>query len=109
MTHAIEELRAVAHWVAWRLENKDGKDTKVPYVADNGRHASSTDPATWMLYDAAAKTYEKAHHAGLGFVVTADDPYCGIDLDHCRDPKTGAIKAWAMDIVEALDSYTEIT
>jgi putative DNA primase/helicase len=30
-----------------------------------------------------------------------------VDLDHALDPKTGALKIWAQDIVDALDSYTE--
>jgi hypothetical protein len=56
-------------------------------------------------------TYAMSHSrmAGIGYVFAQDDPYCGIDLDHCRDPKTGAIAPWAMKIVQALDTYTEIS
>lgn len=109
---AIAELQARPQWVAWhweKVQGKDGKPTKPPYVANNGSLASSTDPTTWMAYAKAEAAFKKAGHDGLGFVVTADDPYCGIDLDHCRDKATGAIDAWAMTIVTALDSYTEVT
>jgi len=33
----------------------------------------------------------------------------GIDLDHCRDPQTGEITPRALEIVQRLDSYTEIS
>lgn len=104
---AIGELRAIPQWLAWRREKKDGKPTKVPYIANNGSYASSTDPKTWMAYAKAEAAFKKAGHDGLGWAVTP--PYCGIDMDHCRDPQTGVIKPWAMEIVKGLDSYTEIT
>jgi putative DNA primase/helicase len=46
---------------------------------------------------------------GIGFVLTVDDPYCGIDLDDCRNPDTGEFEAWAQEIVQEIDSYTEIS
>jgi putative DNA primase/helicase len=108
--NALEELKARPQWVAWRIEQTaDGKPTKVPYVATNGKHADSTDPATWAEFAIAARAYKAAGHRGLGFVVTLDGPYCGVDLDHCRDPETGEIAAWAMAIIKRFDSYTEIT
>jgi hypothetical protein len=36
-----------------------------------------------------------------------DDPYCGVDLDDCIHE--GEVAPWATEIVEALDSYTEIS
>jgi AAA domain len=36
-------------------------------------------------------------------------PYTGIDLDHCRNPATGALEPWAQHIVNALASYTEVS
>ena len=46
---------------------------------------------------------------GIGFVFTADDPFVGVDLDHCRDPETGEVEPWAQEIVDELDSYTEVS
>jgi putative DNA primase/helicase len=47
--------------------------------------------------------------SGVGFVFTEDDPYAGIDIDKCRDSETGEIDPWAWKIVDALDSYTEVS
>ena len=38
-----------------------------------------------------------------------DDPFVGIDLDDCRNPETSSIDDDARDIVNQLDSYTEIS
>ena len=46
---------------------------------------------------------------GIGFMFHPDDPYAGVDLDGCRDPETGEVEGWARKVVEALDSYTEIS
>jgi hypothetical protein len=45
--------------------------------------------------------------AGIGYVFSADDPYTGIDIDHCRDPETGQLKYCAQVAIEYLDSYSE--
>jgi putative DNA primase/helicase len=37
------------------------------------------------------------------------DPFCGVDLDACVDPKTDEIASWASEIVGELDSYTEFS
>lgn len=46
---------------------------------------------------------------GIGFVFTDKDPFTGIDLDGCRNPKTGEIQEWAMEIVVQFESYTEVS
>jgi hypothetical protein len=43
------------------------------------------------------------------FVVTAADPYTIVDLDSCRDPKTGAMTPEARAAVDALASYSEVS
>ena len=40
---------------------------------------------------------------------TPEDDLCGVDLDKCLDPETGEIEGWAQEIIEELDSYTEIS
>jgi putative DNA primase/helicase len=109
---APAELARRPQWVAWRLVSREGepKPTKVPYDARTGRMASTTDPRTWATFEEAAAFC--AHHewaSGVGYVLSADDPYVGIDLDGCRDPRSGRLEPWAKAIVKRLTSYTEIS
>jgi hypothetical protein len=46
---------------------------------------------------------------GFGYVFSPDDPFTGIDLDGCRDPKTGTVASWAKDMILNLDSYAEVS
>jgi primase-polymerase (primpol)-like protein len=46
---------------------------------------------------------------GIGFVFTRKAGYVGIDLDKCRNPKTGLTEDWALAIIGELDSYTELS
>jgi putative DNA primase/helicase len=95
-------------WVAWRPQERDGKQTKVPINPSTGRFASATDPETWTDF-ATAREYATDRTGGVGFVFTDEDPVVGVDLDDCRVPETGSMTEDAEAIVEALDSYTEIS
>ncbi len=101
------ELRSHAQWVMWRWEERKGKWNKPPYQP-SGSPAKSNDPTTWVSFGAAIAAFESSDFDGVGFVLTADDPYAMADLDHCLD-SAGNVKAWAGEVVDQLRSYTEIT
>jgi len=115
-------------WILWcgadRVNKKTGEVTglnKIPWTLDPDQEASSTNPATWTTFqrcvDALASVLEEwqLHNptayrgGGIGFVFTPQDPFCGVDLDHCRDTATGEIDPWAQDIVDQLQSYTQVS
>jgi putative DNA primase/helicase len=101
-------LHTEHRFVGARVELRDGRRTKVPYCAFKPmQRASSTDPATWSDFETAREAIEQDKLPLLGFVL--GEGFVGVDLDKCRNPKTGVIEAWASAIVERLDSYTEIS
>jgi primase-polymerase (primpol)-like protein len=104
-----EELRERDQWVGWNWAQRKGRWTKPPVEIATGGRAAVNAPATWCSFAQAAGAYLKGDIAGVGFVLTDDDPYTAIDLDKCRDPQTGTIAPWARDIITRLASYTEVS
>jgi putative DNA primase/helicase len=101
------DLKERKQWVLWSMENRsDGQRTKLPYQI-GGKLASSTDPKTWTDFDAVCRNQNG--YSGIGYVFSADDPFCGIDFDACRQPDTGEVAAWARDWIKKLDSYSEVS
>jgi hypothetical protein len=110
------ELKAYPQWVSWRYVERGGKRTKMPVNPRNGLEASVTDPSTWGTFEEAV-----ALPGGrIGFVFYEDDPFCGVDFDAGKDPKTGQVTRPILDsetggitdgfvaaAVTSLDSYTE--
>jgi primase-polymerase (primpol)-like protein len=105
------ELCVLPQWVLWRLGERDGRYTKIPYTPGSDRRASSTDPTTWGVFEDALEKLASPEGAydGVGFVFSSGDPYVGVDLDDCVDPETGEIAVWATQIIDGLDSYTELS
>jgi primase-polymerase (primpol)-like protein len=103
-----QTLRVKDRWVLWQYQYREGKWTKVPQQP-NGRNASTTDANTWSPLVRVLQIYRAGGYDGIGFVVTEEDEIVGVDLDHCRDPKSGAMEPWAHDIIDRLDSYTELS
>src|ERR1039458_7587459 len=78
------ELRALRRWVLYRIAERGGKPRKVPYrPGEPGRMASVTDPDSWATFEQALAAQQPSGAAGIGFVFSAEDPYAGVDLDHC--------------------------
>jgi putative DNA primase/helicase len=105
-----DDLAELDQWVLWRLEQVNGRETKVPYSI-RGQKASSTDPRTWSPFDVAVKTWRRQpqQYAGPGFVFVKGGGIVGIDLDDCLDSE-GDLKPWARGVVERFyDCYTEIS
>ena len=75
----IETLKKLPIWVNWKLEERDGKQTKVPYNPRTGGKAQTNNPDTWTDYNFAIR---KSENIGFNF---AND-IAGIDIDN----KTGS-------------------
>jgi hypothetical protein len=101
-----DELKTCRSWVCY-----DNNEDKVPMVAlkRGWRRASSTNPDTWRTYNEAVAALETGRYAGIGRVITPDDPFVGVDIDGCRDPESGQIDERGLKILSLLDSYSEVS
>lgn len=104
-----EKLTALDQWAAWCWELRDGKWTKPPINPATGGYARNNDPDTWDSFEAALWRMHEDQLPGVGFMFHPEDGLAGVDLDKCRDPMTGEIKPWALEIVRDLDSYAEVS
>lgn len=96
-----EALTRLPIWVLWRLEDRNGRKTKVPYQI-GGKRASATDPATWATNPAVMEEWEilSHHYQGIGTVMSKQNRLVFIDIDHCILPD-GSFDDRASDILEA--------
>jgi primase-polymerase (primpol)-like protein len=100
-----KRLRKLEQWIQYKLV--DG--VKIPMQCEPNGPASSTDPNTWSCFYDAYTYFNEEKRDGLGFVLTADDPYILFDFDDVRDPETGDTEQWATAMIEGLDSLTYIS
>lgn len=106
-----EELRSLRQWVCYRVEERNGVPTKIPYRIDKvGRgNAKTNDPATWHTFDEVVEAASKPANRfdGIGFVLSESDPYVFVDLDHVV--ADGEIEQWALEMIGRIGSYTEFS
>lgn len=110
------DLQAIPRWVLWRFEHQPGSAdfTKRPASPDGPGYAPWGNPNSWMTFHEAMEAYRRVsgywkNGGGLGLVLLPDDDLSVIDLDGCRDPKTGALAGWAKEIIGLFDGYAEIS
>lgn len=121
-----DEIRDRDQWICWRTECREcserlepaaktcpecgEKATKKPIDPGSGGFASSTDPETWAtLAEALDFDADNPDTDGIGYVFDANGLVAGVDLDDCRDAETGEIDDWAAEVVDRLDSFTEVS
>lgn len=108
---AFDFLEFEPRWVCWRNETRNGKTTKVPY-SPHGKEAKADDPTTWNTRSAAESRARNVNGQGGGIGIELGDlgdgtSLGGIDLDTCLSD--GKFKPWAIEIIEKLGSYTEVS
>jgi len=103
------EITLLPQWVMWKYVQKRGtkKPDKIPFTIA-GEAAAVNNPSTWNTYDKALAALKTDKFNGIGFVVTKNDPYTGVDFDYCIDA-AGIINPTIADYIRRLNSYTEIT
>jgi hypothetical protein len=93
------EMLVEKRWVRYFLKPKpEGGTAKIPL----GNHS---DPNTWSTFDdCVAKIENKQQGIGYNFL---GGEIQGLDIDHCRNPRTGVICNEAMLLLSRLPSWAE--
>lgn len=118
LSNIPDEMRVYKQWIVWRYEDRDStKPVKVPYCARTHNLADVTDPSTWVSFDEAVHALRSSNwYAGIGFVLTDNDPYLFIDLDDPYELKPNGqykhanpqkVRETQLKIYEEFNSYAE--
>ncbi len=120
------ELLRLDHWIPWqwRWHVGRGEWAKVPLrLSRTSVHGlcadpnslpagDNTDPSIWWPFSTIDDYIRVIHTDAVvrpGFAMGSGCGLVPLDLDKCRDPLSGTIEPWAVDIVARMDSYTEIS
>lgn len=98
------ELIQRPQWVCHRFPNKM---PLCPRPEKDGKlhPAKADDKQTWGTFEEAVRAVKNNLASGIGFEF--DDGICGVDIDHCIED--GELSSLAGEIIEELQSYTEIS
>lgn len=107
-----QALKEQKRWAPWRAvwNPKRKKYDKIPHRADRPDYGLSTaKPDQWFDYQVAMAAYTSnpQRFNGIGYVMTGQELFSGVDLDNCV--VDGVPASWAAEVVEQLASYTEIS
>lgn len=98
-TAVPEKLKAISHWVAWKLDPVKGK---VPYDVKTARKAKTNDPSTWATFKQVVDAVDILagnDYDGIGFVLL-DTPLVGSDFDGMLHD--GVAEPFALEILKHL-------
>ncbi|NOZ68397.1 MAG: hypothetical protein GXP46_03950, partial [Deferribacteres bacterium] len=106
------ELRKAPFWLCWTSRKRaDGHLDKVPAApwrfGDN-RPASVTDSANYASFENAVAAAKKKGVGGLMFAFSPQNPYAGLDLDHCLD-EAGKPNRLAQEALRRFSTYCEVS
>ena len=99
-----DKIKEAGRFCCWRYEQRNDKQTKVPYHPITGERAKSNDPDSFTDFQEAVFALNNGSMDGLGIGMM--NGVCAIDLDHCIDD-SGTYSLIAREIVDLMHSYTE--
>lgn len=105
-----EPLRWPAKWLQYYLSPDPKHPQKKPKKRPCLKWASPEDRAANLRnLDYLIANRQLAKGGGYQRYVDKAENFTYVDLDKCRNPETGDVEPWALDLIEWLDTYTEIS
>jgi primase-polymerase (primpol)-like protein len=111
-------------FICYRIESRNGRTVKVPKEPrQDGSivNADATNLSVGTDYHSALGSVDESRKQccgengfrdaldGVGVLLHEDNDLVGIDMDHVYDAETGEIEEWALELVRAVGSYSEIS
>jgi hypothetical protein len=103
-------LKSQPRFLCWSLISQpDGTIKKIPYNPTTGRNAACDDPTTWVDFETAKAAVQAGQYHSIGIALGKELGLTIVDFDKIVAKPGAPWPQWALDIVEDLDSYTEIS
>lgn len=102
INHIPQVLKEKGLFCVWKYNDTQGK---VPYNPLTNQMAKTNDRTTFTDFKTAYDSFSKNQYKGLGLGIF--DGFGAIDIDHCIS--SNGISEMALDIVNTIKSYTEIS
>jgi len=119
------DLKAIRQWAVYRFDPRKAKKDPGGYSSKMGKPPVSPKSGyplkEWeksencLTFDQAVNALEdntSGNLAGIGLIFTGREPFSGVDVDSCITPmalSNAALTKQAREIVDRLDTYTEIS
>lgn len=104
------ELRKPPLWLQYYLKTDPKKPDKKPGKCPCLKwstpeyRAANLRPLDYLLQNRAG-----TKHDGFQRWIDPSEGFVFVDLDKCRNAETGEVDKWASDLVQEIDSYTEVS
>jgi hypothetical protein len=115
---APKALRESEHWVLREGKKPVTRSGSGFITTPEGKKHGWGHSDFWFAYEHVIEAFEHRPPSskidGIGFIVSREpdlghQQIIGIDIDCCRDPKTGEVSSWVESVLKKLDSPTSIS
>lgn len=103
------DLHKYKRFLCWQITQNGDTFTKIPVNPLTGLPASSNDPNSWVEYSVAREAVDAGRFESVGIALGKELGIVVIDLDKLRPSPEEPFPVWARQIVEELESYTEVS
>ncbi len=100
-----QELKVLRQWVCHKYPSSKMPLCAYPDAGGRLGPASCKEQSTWASFGDAVKAVQNYGATGIGIQLA--NGIVGVDIDHCVDG--GELSSFAQEIVDTLQSYTEIS
>lgn len=105
-----DELKAKGAFCLWKYEQIGDRKAKVPYNPSSVSCKAATNrPETFCNYSKAVEVLKANSEQFEGIGIRVDGDIIGIDIDNVSFDEKGELIGSAKDIVNELNSYTEVS
>jgi len=98
------DVRVLHNWGVYDV-NGNRRPTSVVTGCSKGWNK----PEHWTDFEGAFEYCEANSRYWPGFFFSRDNQVVGVDIDACRNPANGELEAWAIEIIDSCNTYTEVS